>query len=553
MVMRAWLKEKIPVNDLENLAQSASEVIAERLYDAGCRHAFGIPGGEVLALMDAMDRAGLGITLVKHENSGGFMAEATYHTNGAPGVLFATIGPGIANAANAIANAWQDRVPMIVLTGCVPAVEKNTYTHQVIDHVKFLEPITKASFSVESGTAGILIDKAIKIATSGRPGPVVLDVPIDVQREISENWMRPRHRPEAAMAPAGKDLNTAQGWLTIADRPLMLAGVDVISQRASNDVAAFCVAHNIPLITTYKAKGILPEDHALSLGGAGLSPISDEILLPLMAASDCVILAGYDPIEMRVGWRDVVTPDQRVIDITSVGNTHYMHQSALNFVGSVSATLNALGNPKTPPKTWAKGEIQAASKSLKAAHRSDEEWGPAAIADEARKASPAGTVATVDSGAHRIVLSQVWTSDHAGGLLQSSALCTMGCAIPLAIGRKLAEPDRPVIAFVGDAGVEMFLGELATARDNKLGIPIVVFIDNQLALIELKQRGSQMANLGVEFNGTDFPRVAEAMGGIGVSCRDRASLNAAITAAYAENTFTLISAFIGKNAYDGRI
>ncbi len=541
------------MTDIEVTGQSASEVIAERLYDAGCRHAFGIPGGEVLALMDALDRAGLGITLVKHENSGGFMAEATYHTNGAPGVLFATIGPGIANAANAIANAWQDRVPLIVLTGCVPAPEAHTYTHQVFDHVKFLETITKASFRVEARTAGIIIDKAIKIATSGRPGPVVLDVPIDVQREMSNVWMKPRHQPEAIMVPAGEDLETAQTWLREAKRPLVLAGVDALSQRASEAVAAFCIAHDAPLVTTYKAKGILPEDHPLALGGAGLSPKSDAVLLPLITASDCVILAGYDPIEMRMGWRDVVAPDQRVIDITSVGNTHYMHQSALNFVGSVSATLTALGAPDATTEHWQGGEIENAKAALKAMYLSDETWGPAAIIDEARKASPAGTVATVDSGAHRIVLSHVWEVDHAGGLLQSSALCTMGCAVPLAIGRKLAEPARPVIAFVGDAGVEMFLGELATARDQKLGIPIVVFIDEQLGLIELKQRGSQMANLGVEFPGTDFPRVADAMGGIGVACHDRETLNAAITAAYAQNTFTLISAFIGTNAYDGRI
>ena len=195
------------------MEQSASEVIAERLYEAGCRHAFGIPGGEVLALIDALDRAGLAVTLVKHENSGGFMAEGAWHADGAPGVLFATIGPGIANAANVIANAWQDRVPMIVLSGCVPAIEAHTYTHQVFDHVNFLEPITKAAFKVEAGAAGIVIDKAINIATSGRPGPVLLDVPIDVQGELSDAWVKPRFAPPAAMAPAAADLVLAQSWL----------------------------------------------------------------------------------------------------------------------------------------------------------------------------------------------------------------------------------------------------------------------------------------------------------------------------------------------------
>ena len=533
--------------------QSASEVIAERLYDAGCRHAFGIPGGEVFAIMDALDRAGLGITLVKHENSGGFMAEGTWHSNGAPGVLFATIGPGIANAANAIANAWQDRVPMIVLTGCVPAIEGQTYTHQVFDHVKFLEPVTKAAFRVEAGTAGVVIDKAVRIATSGRPGPVVLDVPIDVQREVSDNWYKPRFQAQSSMAPAGPDLDKARGWLKTAKRPLVLAGVDVLTQGASNAVADFCTQNGVPLITTYKAKGILDERHALALGGAGLSPVSDKILLPLLKSSDCLILAGYDPIEMRVGWRDLFEEGQNVIDISAVVNTHYMHQAPVNFTGDIAATLTVIAQGGPPDTPWASSEIADARALLRQAYHVDEVWGPAAIADEARKASPAGTVATADSGAHRIVLSHVWQCDHAHGLLQSSALCTMGCAVPLAIGRKLAEPGCLVIAFVGDAGVEMFLGELATARDHKLGIPIVVFIDEQLGLIELKQRGNKMRNLGVEFPGTNFTAVADALGGVGITCHDRASLNTAIKDAYGRETFTLISAVIGRNAYDGRI
>ncbi|NNF77785.1 MAG: thiamine pyrophosphate-binding protein, partial [Rhizobiales bacterium] len=206
-----------------------------------------------------------------------------------------------------------------------------------------------------------------------------------------------------------------------------------------------------------------------------------------------------------------------------------------------------------PRATWPDGEPSAARARLKDKMQSSEAWGPAAIIDEARKACPRNTVATVDSGAHRIVLSQIWECYEARGLLQSTALCTMGCAVPLAIGRKLAEPERPVIAFVGDAGLEMFLGELATARDLKLGIPIVVFIDEQLGLIELKQRGLQMPTVGVDFAATDFTAVAKAMGGHGVVAPDRESLNAAITESFARDTFTLISAPIGRRAYDGRI
>ena len=532
---------------------SAAQIIAERLAEAGCKHAFGIPGGEVLALMQALDQAGLDVALVKHENSGGFMAEGTWHATRAPGVLFATIGPGIANAANAIANAWQDRVPMIVLTGCVPALEGHTYTHQVFDHVAFLKPVTKAAFRVEPGTAGVIIDKALKIATSGRPGPVLLDVPIDVQREARADWPTPRHGSTAPMAPSGEALETARTWLAESERPLVVAGVDVLTQGVSAAVEAFCTSLNVPLITTYKAKGVLTETHELALGGAGLSPVADKILLPLMQASDCLILAGYDPIEMRTGWQDPFGENARVIDIAAEENTHYMHQSPLNMIGDVGASLSAIAADNTPKASWPTGEIPAARQALAEAFHVDEPWGPAAVVDAARRACPPGTVATADSGAHRIVLSQIWACDEPHGLLQSSALCTMGCAVPLAIGRKLAEPDRPVVAFVGDAGLEMFLGELATARDHKLGLPIVVFVDEQLGLIELKQRMSQMPNLGVEFPGTDFTAVAEAMGGAGTTCHTRDALESAITDAFKRDTFTVISAVIGRNAYDGRI
>src|SRR6056297_2857588 len=129
----------------------AADILARRLHDAGCRHAFGMPGGEVLTLVDALDRAGIAFHLAKHENAAGFMAEAVHHRDGAPAILVATLGPGAMNAVNVVANAWQDRVPMIVLTGCVDADEALTYTHQVLDHRAVFGPITKATFTLTAG------------------------------------------------------------------------------------------------------------------------------------------------------------------------------------------------------------------------------------------------------------------------------------------------------------------------------------------------------------------------------------------------------------------
>ena len=532
---------------------TASDIIAQRLYDAGCRHAFGIPGGEVMVLMAALDRVGIKMHLVKHENCAGFMGEGVYHFDGAPAILIATIGPGIANAINVIANALQDRVPMIALTGCVPAFEQHTYTHQVMDHIKLASEVTKAAFRVEPATAAIIADKAVAIAMQDRQGPVLLDIPIDVQK-ASENPDWPRRAALSPVGPAaGPDLDTARGWFGEAEKPIVIAGVDALNQNGSETVAKFCRDHAIPLITSYKGKGILPETDPLALGGAGLAPGADDKLLPLVKASDCIILAGYDPIEMRIGWQNVWDNTARVIDFSAVPNTHYMHQAAINFVGNVAAGLNTLSLDNKPKASWRDGEPATTRKQLRNSLNLDEEWGPAAVIDECRKALPDNTIATVDAGAHRILLSQGWQCLEPRGLLQSSALCTMGCAVPLAIGRKIAEPTRPVAAFIGDAGLEMFLGELSTIREKKLAIPIIVFVDESLGLIELKQRGSQMANLAVDFTGSDLPAIAKALGGYGSWCDDRQAVNREVSAALTRDSFTLIAARIGRKAYEGRL
>lgn len=530
---------------------TAADVIARHLYDAGCRFAFGIPGGEVLTVLDAIERAGIRFVLTRHETPAGFMAEGTHHATGAPGVLLATVGPGVTNAVNVIANAWQDRVPLIFLTGCVDAKDAATYTHQVFDHTQLLRPITKASFTAVPEAIDAVVDKAIAIATDDQPGPVHIDVPIGVAAaSVQTNRATLRVRPSPAAPAAGPDLETARNAFATAERPLVIAGLDALYHQAEEEIAALVHDFGIPLITTYKGKGIVPEDHALALGGAGLSPKADKHLLGLVRQSDFVLLAGYDPIEMRIGWRDPWGADAMVVEFTSVPNTHYMHQARLSFVGHVGAGIEALRKGLKPHPVWSGGEPQ----QVRAALKSDfagKGWGPAAVVEVARQAFPRDTVAAVDSGAHRILLSQTWECYAPRTLMQSTGLCTMGGALPLAIGYKLANPSRPAVAFTGDAGLEMVIGELATLRDLRIPIVVIVFVDDSLALIELKQRSSGLANKGVDFGGTDFSAVARGFGGVGVVAADKASLTKEINAALARDTFTVISCPIGRRAYDG--
>ncbi|MFN6007586.1 MAG: thiamine pyrophosphate-binding protein [Paracoccaceae bacterium] len=534
------------------MTATGADIMGAALAGAGATHAFGIPGGEVLALMRGLDTAGLRFVLVKHENGGGFMAEGLWHMTGALPVLVATLGPGVANAVNVVANAMQDRVPLIFLTGCVDAEVAETYTHQVFDHQAMLRPVVKGSLRLASGAIGAGMAKAIALATSGQPGPVHVDVPISVAEGLASEAPFPRMWATAPGLPPAAGLAEARAVLERARRPLAIAGVDAVNEQAGAAIAEFCRAHAIPLITTYKGKGLMPESDTLCLGGAGLSPKADRILMPLIAEADTILLLGYDPIEMRIGWRNAFGAGQTVIDIAPTRRDHGMHRIDIPLIGGIGVTLGSLGH--SAPKRWT-SEPDAARQALKTAFSASDAWGPHQVFATLRHIMPPETVITADSGAHRILVSQMWDCPTPRGMLQSSGLCTMACAVPLAAGAKLGRPSVPVLAFVGDAGLEMGAGELATLSAEGLPILICVLVDNSLSLIEMKQRGSQHPNLGVDFGGqgkgTDFAALARAFGGHGVDVSDTVTLAREAEAALQRDSFTLIAAQIPRRAYDG--
>ena len=532
---------------------NAAQIIANGLAGAGCRHAFGMPGGEVLALLDALRVAGIEFTLVKHENAGGYMAEGSWHATGAPGILLVTIGPGVSNAVNTVANACQEQVPLIVLTGCISHAMAQQFTHQVIDHAALFSPVTKATLRVEQGTAALTVDKALSIALSDPPGPVLLELPDEYLD--AAHWQEPDRAPAAPkLAEAGNwaedsaTLRHARNMLQTAKKPIIMAGLGAVHHVAGPAILGLAEKHQVPVVTTYKAKGILPEDHPMALGGHGLSPMSDKTILPLLAQSDCVILAGYDPVEMRSGWINPWQPEN-AIEIMHAANEHGMHGAAMRFVGDVGKALSALGAPDGP--VWPDGEPAAAKAELARAFAIPPEWGPHQLFATLNASLPDNAITTVDSGAHRILLSQIWRCRRPGSLLQSAAFCTMGVAVPLAIGYKRATPDVPVVAVVGDAGFDMTSGDLATLRDMHAPVVIVVPVDNSLALIEKKQTMMQMKTHGVQFTGTDIAAVARAYGGVGVIVEGREDLTVAVDEALGRDTFTVLVCPIDRGDYDG--
>lgn len=532
---------------------TSADMLAQTLAKNGCKRAYGIPGGEVLAIIDAFDRAGIEFILIKHENSGGFMAEGSWHADGFPPVLVATIGPGVANAVNVIANAMQDRVPLIFVTGCVDGAEAETYTHQVFDHAQMLRPITKASFLGTTSTCGLIAQKAITISQEPQAGPVHLDIPVSVAESASTEDLHVGPSPKPVITPA-KDaiFDEAVKAIEGAQNPVALLGVDAVNEEAGQDIRDFCEKFNIPVIASYKAKGLINDTSPLSFGGVGLSPKADKIIMPVLEKADVVLLLGYDPIEMRIGWRNPWSKDKTVVEITPIPRTHGMQHVSHTLRGSLAPTLAMLSTAMNAKRDALSSQLSDARDELRSMFKADSKFGPDRVFETLREASPDNTVITADSGAHRILLSQMWPCHHPRGMLQSSALCTMACAVPLAAGYKQSSPQTPVIAFVGDAGMEMGLGELATLREHKIPIIICVLVDESLTLIEMKQRASQRPNLGVDFTGSDFPTVANALGGHGVWVDDVESLKREAKAGFERDTFTLLACRIGRKSYDGK-
>jgi acetolactate synthase-1/2/3 large subunit len=308
--------------------------------------------------------------------------------------------------------------------------------------------------------------------------------------------------------------------------------------------------HSVPVITTYQGKGVLDEAHPAALGGAGLSPRADVELLRVVKAADLAILVGYDPIEMRPGWLNPFGPDATVVEITTAPVDHGMHRADLQIVGPPALALSALLNCPVEAR-WPQEEPQTARAALARLFAPPATWGPHAIVQVLQEEAPPDAVVTVDSGAHRILLSQMWKARLPLSLLQSAGWCTMGAAVPLAMGVAIARPGRPVAAVVGDGGLEMVAGELGTLRDRGLPVVVVVFQDASLALIELKQAAAGLARAGVGLGRTDLAGLAGAFGGRGVTVADAEGLRTALRDAFSAPTFTLVACAFDADQYAG--
>ncbi|MGE5524840.1 MAG: thiamine pyrophosphate-binding protein [Rhodospirillaceae bacterium] len=529
-----------------------ADIIAAALKEHGVRYAYGIPGGEVLELLDAFRKAGIQFVLTKQELGAGMMADATFQLTGTPGVLVATLGPGITNTTTAVAQAFLDRSAVAVLTGEIATPIGAVYTHQIIDHESLLRPIVKWTTTVRAKGAYEQVRKGLAIATSPMPGPVHLNLPTDVAPAE-----QPEGRPHApaviATAPAPETLAQVVEWLEQAKRPIALVGLGVQLDDACDELRRFLEQWQIPAVMTYKAKGAVAEDHPLVIGATGLSPVVDKLHMARIAESDLILAIGFDPVELRADWMAPWNEDKRTVGIDLVPNTHHVFRCRIEYAGGIAGFLRALNAAGTrrSPERWPQSELDEYRISIRDAvvQRPAHGLGPYQVASTLRKVFPRDTIATIDTGSHRILINHVWQCYEPRRLLQSNGLGSMGYALPAAIAAKLQFRDRPVLAMMGEAGLDMVIGELALLKEHKLAVTLVVFRDDTLSLIKLKQERMKLAETGVATGSPDYALLARAYGGSGIVVEDVAALEKAAKDALSSDTFTLIEARIDPAEY----
>ncbi|MGI6037835.1 MAG: thiamine pyrophosphate-binding protein [Limnochordia bacterium] len=523
---------------------TVAQIIAKTLAAWQITHVFGLPGGSNLGLVEALRQEGITFVLTKHENSAALMASTYARLTGSVGVCLATGGPGAINMINGVAHSLQDREPILILTGQFPEDTLPLIPHQRLDHGQFFRPVTKWSTTCTSANVGRVVEKALKIALSQRPGPVHIDLPANISKMEASGIPQPWEVP--LWAPTQEALEGARRLLKEGKKPLVLAGLNVLGARDA--FLAFVEKLGAPVLLTPKAKGLLPADHPCLAGIAGLGMAVDKFLLPLFQEADLLITIGYDPIEVVPSWYRI--GEVPVLHIDGVANVDGFYTEGTEVIGSIEITLESL-LPELEERSWGsrveelKDEV---AKQLQGAVPKDLQGvSPSGFLRALGEAIPANTIVTCDTGAHKMLSCQ-YLPLRGGKFLVSNGISTMGYSLPAAIAaRHLC--DDPILCLTGDGGLGMVLGELETAARAPKGFPIVVFCDSSLSLIKIKQHQGDYHPTGVDFGSIDWQAAAQMVGARGLMTDDLEEACQAVVESMESGELTVIGLQIDPREY----
>ncbi len=553
--MAKQIKKK--TNKKKNMLNGA-EIVLAAFEKEGVDTIFGYPGGAVLPLYDALYDSPLKHILVRHEQGAVHMADGYARANGRPGVVVVTSGPGATNTVTGLATAYMDSIPMVVITGQVPTALIGNDAFQEADIVGITRPCTKHNYLVKDvrDLAGI-IKEAFYIATTGRPGPVLIDLPKDVQTAVTE-FVYPDKVELTSYHPTYKgnprQIGKAVDMILASKRPLIYAGGGVISSDAAKQLKTFAEKLSIPVTTTLMGLGGFPGTHPLFLGMLGMHGTYAANMA--VTHTDCLIAVGSRFDDRVTGKIDEFAAEAKIIHI-DIDPTSISKNVSVDvpIVGDVSGVLTnmqkALPKTTTSYKKTLKPWVDDIAKwnkvhTLKATQDMKKRIRPQYVVDRLYKLTKGDAIITTEVGQNQMWAAQFFKYDKPRTFLTSGGLGTMGYGMPAAIGAQVAYPNKTVIDIAGDGSIQMNIQELATAVEYKLPIKIAILNNRFLGMV----RQWQELFFDKRYSSTclgkkpDFVKLIEAYGGVGLRAEKPADVDKVIKQALKINDRPVIMDFI---------
>jgi acetolactate synthase I/II/III large subunit len=531
------------------------QAIAHTLKGLGIRRMFGVPGGEILDLIEACRQEGIEFILTRHESAAAFMADVTGQITGRPGVCLSTVGPGATNLVNGVANAFLDRSPVLVFTAQPPTSFHPYANHQYLALERLFEPVTKKVFTITGQDTRRMVEEGYGTAITGPKGPVYFCLPRDVAAKEEtpgeESSLSGQARSHDAAGP--EILSRAIEALRSARRPLVLLGIGIDPKGESEIVRRFIRKNRLPVFGTPKSKGVFPESDPLYLGTAS-GMMADDLIVEKIKEADLVVGIGFDPVESDKIWHKDIT----LLSINPYSLAYRSYAPSMEILGKIRTILDRLLNEDFSLHDWTDEEFRGFRERMKKKLTPTNKprrgtFSPYGIVQKTRSILSADSVVTTDVGVHKYIIGQAWESVQPLTFFMSNGLSSMGYGLPAAIAAKLEMPERNVVCVSGDGGFSMMLQDLETAVRLRLPIVFLVFCDGSLGLIELVQKRRGLPRYGVGFERIRFAQVAKAFGARGIKLGSLEELSEIFSAAFESDRPTVLEIPIDGTEYMGQL
>ncbi len=519
----------------------ASDLFVRCLENEGVEYVFGIPGEENLDVMDSMIGSPIKFITTRHEQGAAFMADVYGRLTGKAGVCLATLGPGATNLVTGFADANMDRAPIIGIAGQGATTRMHKESHQVLDLVNLFAPISKYSVQIrEPEIVAEIVRKAFKAAEAEKPGGSFIDFPENVaamevsgKEPLKVQSARPPVPPQDKVSQAAKIISAASF-------PLVMAGNGVVRAKASDALAAFAQKLNIPVATTFMAKGSIPSSHELSLGTVGLQ--AKDFIACGFDRADVIICVGYDMIEYHPHlWNREKNAKIIHVDMSPAEvDEHYILECGV--IGDINAALHAIAETASPQPEFKAQTLRETIVEELHAHENDDAFPlvPQRIILDLRKALDPEDIVVSDVGAHKMWMARMFQAERPNTCIISNGFASMGIGVPGAIAAKLAFPRQTALTVTGDAGFMMNSQEIETALRIGTAIVVLIWNDSKYGLIKWHQDRRFGRDTQIEFRNPDFVKYAESFGAKGYRVESAADLLPTLERAIADDTVVLI-------------